>query len=210
MTASRVVKVGGSLLDWPELPAALEQWLAAQPPALDILLCGGGPLTDAIRTADRRFQLGEAQAHWLCIDALAVSARLLAALLRSAPPCGDFRTLAVRARSGLPGRVIFDVGEFLRRHEPALPGTPIPHSWSATTDSIAARLASVLAADELVLLKSADPPAARAPVDWAAAGYVDAHFPVAAAGVGRVRAVNLRQRSAPEVVLACARAATRC
>jgi len=210
MTASRVVKVGGSLLDWPELPAALNRWLAAQPPACDILVCGGGLLTDAIRAADRRFQLGEEQAHWLCIDALAVSARLLAALLPSASLCGDFRFLAARSRTGPPSRVVFDAGEFLRRHEPALPGTPIPHSWSATTDSIAARLASVLVADELVLLKSADPPALPAAADWAAAGYVDAHFPVAAGGLGRVRAVNLRQPSRPEVVLTCARAAGRC
>jgi aspartokinase-like uncharacterized kinase len=75
----------------------------------------------------------------------------------------------------------------------------LPHPWQATSDSIAARLAEVLAAD-LVLLKSANPPVKRPEVgdratwlaELAAREYVDAWFPQAAASIRRVEMVNLR------------------
>jgi aspartokinase-like uncharacterized kinase len=191
--SARVVKLGGSLLDWPPLPRALARWLAAQPPAAtSVLVCGGGPLTDAIRRAQRNFDLKDETSHWLCVAALSVSARLLAAIIPSAAWCDRFERLTALAASHDPVTVVFDSGEFLLNTEPDLPGTPLPHDWSATTDSIAARLAEVLHADELVLLKSAGPPRGATFHALAAAGYVDGHFPAAAAGVASVRMVNLR------------------
>ena len=71
----------------------------------------------------------------------------------------------------------------------------LPACWNATSDSVAARVAVVLGAAELVLLKSVAVPE---PCDWVEAGrrgWVDPHF---AAVLGRdvsrptVRAVNLR------------------
>jgi aspartokinase-like uncharacterized kinase len=71
----------------------------------------------------------------------------------------------------------------------------IPHTWSVTTDSIAARAAAVFRAERLILLKSVDVPPG---VPWelaAANGWVDAHFPrVAAQLVCPVEAVNFRSR----------------
>jgi aspartokinase-like uncharacterized kinase len=83
--------------------------------------------------------------------------------------------------------------------ESELPGCRLPRSWQATSDSIAARVAEVLSAD-LVLLKSAGPPReifpegdrAKVFANLAAAGYVDQHFPRAAAAVRAVEIVNLR------------------
>ena len=46
----RVVKVGGSLLDLPQLPQKLRMWLAAQSPAHNVLVVGGGPLVEQVRT----------------------------------------------------------------------------------------------------------------------------------------------------------------
>jgi len=190
----RIVKVGGSLLDWPPLPRTLLNWLADQPPDLNVLVCGGGCVADVIRRADRDFSLGDKASHWLCIDALSLTARLLQALLRQPSLLTSFETLMVGISQAVPGTVIFDPAEFLRSHEPRLPGRPLAHSWSVTSDSIAARLAAVTGAQELVLLKSSGPPVAS----WealAAMNMVDADFPVAIAELSSVRVVNLRQEA---------------
>ena len=77
----RVVKVGGSLFGFTEFVQAWNGWLAEQPPAVNVLIAGGGKLADVIREADAAWGLGEEAAHWLCVDVMGVSARLLATLL---------------------------------------------------------------------------------------------------------------------------------
>ena len=187
----RVVKVGGSLLDWPQLPAALDAWLTNQSPALNILLSGCGSFGDLIRHADRNFSLGEETSHWLCIELLATTARLLSAIIPAAEHLEELEQLNQRIAAGQSANLIFDPREFLRHHEPTLPGSVLPHSWSVTTDSIAARLAKILNADELVLLKSTGAPQ-HSLANLAATGHIDAHFPTAATGLKAVRIVNLR------------------
>lgn len=204
MNAVRVVKVGGSLLEFPGLAQALRQWLELQPPAPTVLIAGGGKFADVIRDADVRFRLGEEAAHWLCIDALGVTARLLARLLPEAPlECGGLASLAERLNlvpsgDGAAPLVVFDLTQFLRNEEPIRPH-PIPHSWSVTSDSLAARLAEVLAANELVLLKSASGTSHGSPNAASEAGFVDAHFPRASERLPFVRCVNLRDPSFEEV-----------
>ena len=89
---------------------------------------------------------------------------------------------------------VCDSEQFLRDVEPHAAGRPLPAGWQVTSDSIAARLAEVLAADELVLLKSIDPPSAT----WQQAareGLVDAYFPEAVQPLATVRWINLRRFS---------------
>jgi aspartokinase-like uncharacterized kinase len=188
----RVVKVGGSLFDWPDLPRGLAAFLAAEPPASNILLAGGGELAEAIRRADAALVIGEEAAHGLCIEALGITAQMLARwldmpLVRSFAELGD-----ELEQIGAITRVV-DPRDFLVHAEPSRPGTLLPHTWGTTSDSIAARLASVISAEELVLLKSADPPQHFSFAALAEAGYVDRHFPAAVSGgCFRVRMVNLR------------------
>jgi 5-(aminomethyl)-3-furanmethanol phosphate kinase len=192
MPVVRVVKVGGSLLDWPELPRALDAWLNEQPSAINVLIAGGGNAVDAIRQASRAFLLDDESAHWLSIDAMSINSCLLADLLPDAVLVSMFGELwsAIETNSCL--RIVFDSRQFLREHESELSGSLLPHNWSVTSDSIAARLAEVLPADELVLLKSADPPGktTTALVD---AGFVDRNFPSFNGCSFQRRFVNLRQ-----------------
>jgi hypothetical protein len=186
----RVLKVGGSLFGFGGFVAAFQGWLAEEPPAVNVVIAGGGKLADVIREADAAWGLGDEAAHWLCVDVMGVSARLLATLL---PDCrweDAWGGLLPRLGAG-DGRqpIIFSPVQFLREVETDLPPRPLPHSWSVTSDSIAARIAQVLPAGELVLLKSADPPDDAAPRP----PYVDEYFTTAALGLNRVRFVNLRR-----------------
>src|SRR5689334_21336384 len=77
----RITKIGGSLLDWPQSRAAIRQWLSTQPRPVNVIIVGGGALAEAIRKADEQFALGEERSHWLCIDVLSITARILAAAM---------------------------------------------------------------------------------------------------------------------------------
>ena len=183
-----MIKVGGSLFDFSSLPQAWRRWLAEQPPAVNILIAGGGKLADVIREADQAWGLGDEAAHWLAIDVLAASARLLAAILKDARLEHDWkRLLQLVADRDVGPPIVFCPVRFLQELEARFPPHPLPHGWSVTSDSIAARIAGILDADELVLLKSADPPAQLQPP------YVDEYFVQAAAGLTCVRSANLRR-----------------
>jgi aspartokinase-like uncharacterized kinase len=176
-----VVKVGGSLFDLPDLGPRLQTWLDSLPTRNVLLVPGGGPTADVVRDLDRWHALGEERAHWLALRALTLNAYFLAELLPNAAVVerlGDWRR---------DGPAIVDAHAFARLDE-GLPAC-LPHSWAVTSDAVAARVAVVSRARELVLLKSADPPAGA---DWRAAaraGYVDDVF-ADVLGAVPARAVN--------------------
>jgi aspartokinase-like uncharacterized kinase len=187
-----VVKVGGSLLGWPELGPRLRAWLAGRR-GRHVLIAGGGELCDVIRRLDRTYALGQERCHWLCVDLLATTARILACVLKEVPLATSLADVgATRGASGEnPSAVILDPRPFVFDEHRQTQGIALPTSWSVTSDSIAAAVARRLAAQELVLLKSCDPPAESIALA-AAAGFVDAHFPIAAQGLPRTCCVNLK------------------
>ena len=77
----RVVKLGGSLLAWPQWPAAWQSWQRAQPPAVTLMVVGGGAAVDDIRRRQARWQLSDEQAHWLAIETMSANARQVSAEL---------------------------------------------------------------------------------------------------------------------------------
>jgi aspartokinase-like uncharacterized kinase len=187
-----VVKVGGSLYDLPDLGPRLHRWLTEQCAGRRVILVpGGGLLVDSIRHLDRCHGLGEETSHWLALRALRVNAHFLASLLPPASVIGHCGELG-RAweKKQLP---VLDVHEFARGDEQR-PGH-LPHSWAVTSDAFAARIAVVLRASHLILLKSTTIPPG---MDWMVAGrlgLVDSLF----ADILRdapadlhVRCVNLR------------------
>lgn len=185
-----VVKVGGSLFSSPGLPTALRDWLARRPSRRHVLLAGGGELADVIRAADERFGLGQEASHDLCLDVLRVTARWLAALLPELPLVDDHERLRSDATPA-HSAVIFEPSTFFRSIEPTLPGRVVRRHWDVTSDSLAARLAEVLDAGELVLLKSAPPEPGETVEAAAMRGYVDRDLPEACRGVQCVRFESL-------------------
>lgn len=152
-----VYKVGGSLLDLPELPRRIAAVLSQRPGTRPLLIVGGGAAADVVRQWDAIHALGEERAHWLALLSMMLGERLLAALLR------DSQIVATRAEAEHTWKSgcvpILCAHEFLRTEEPAS-GDPLPHTWSVTSDSIAAWITHHWPCDELVLLKSVDLPQA--------------------------------------------------
>jgi aspartokinase-like uncharacterized kinase len=186
-----VIKVGGSLFDLPDLGPRLRNWLAERPSGEVILVPGGGPAADVVRQYDRLHTLGEERAHWLALSALTLNAHFLASLLPCAVIVPDAQALATE---WLQGKIpILDPYAFAHADEGQL--GCLPHCWTVTSDSLAARVARVAEAGELILLKSVSLPAG---MDWTEAGkrgLVDAYFAEAAGRSQSVRFINFRHWS---------------
>jgi aspartokinase-like uncharacterized kinase len=127
----------------------------------------------------------DATDHWSCIAIM----NALALTFASSVPAKCITSPDMLAETN--ACYIFAPEAWLRDREPQLPGTRLPESWDVTSDSIAARLAICTGADELVLLKSADPPS-RDLQELADAGYVDKFLPKLADELPPWRMVNLR------------------
>jgi aspartokinase-like uncharacterized kinase len=195
----RIIKLGGSLLDWSELPRCFRRWLAQQSPAANVIIGGGGPLVDGLRTIDRVHRLSLKSSHWLAIRAMSLTAQLTAELFPEAQLVGSPEQIQRGSTSPLQ---ILEVEPLLRAEQGS--ANELPCSWDVTSDSIAAHVAHTLGAAELVLLKSTLPeidqrgePNRIAPK---LAGYVDEYFATAARGL-HVRAVSLRESPFQEIPL---------
>jgi aspartokinase-like uncharacterized kinase len=191
-----VVKVGGSLFDWPDLTPRLTDYLATLTGKNVLLVPGGGSAADAVRAYDRTHGLGDEASHWLALRALSLNAHLLAALLPDAQVVEGLNAARSVWRRGR--QPVLDVYRFARGDE-GRPGS-LHHSWAVTSDSLAARVAAVADAERLVLLKSAPVPAA----DWVEAarlGYVDEMFDTVTRGAAfAVEAVDLRSGRSATIV----------
>ncbi|MDX6749852.1 aspartate/glutamate/uridylate kinase [Geminicoccaceae bacterium 1502E] len=168
-----IVKIGGSLMDAP----ALHPWLATiagtEGPAR-LVVAGGGPFADQVRAAQQRLGFDDLAAHRMAILAMQQYGLALQSLeprlglVESAEGIAELRQGGGRA-VWLPWRMI---------------GTDrtIEPSWDITSDSLALILARRLAAERLVLVKSATMQAGTDLASLAAAGVVDAAFTRLAAG----------------------------
>ncbi len=171
-----------------------------------MLVIGGGELADAVRELDRRTTLDAVTAHWMAIRAMQVHGFVFCQLLSTAEWVTDSCHWLERPQPGVHRRLgVVAIEEFLRTQEPHQRGTTLPVGWHVTSDSIAARLAEVVQAEELVLLKSTLPSACPNPLPRMQAvttRLVDEYFPTAAARLSQIRIVNLRATDFVEVRLA--------
>jgi 5-(aminomethyl)-3-furanmethanol phosphate kinase len=188
-----VIKVGGSLLDWSELPGRLIAYLDARHLTDDgeraVLIAGGGAGVDWIRRLDQIHGLSSVAADKLAMHALDLTAAMLAELLAGSTtidrlamlePALEERAITIMA----PRRILAEIEEF---------GTgPLPASWDVTSDTIAARIAAHLESRTLVLLKSAPLLDCATRQDAARLGLVDPMLPSVARLIPQVEYVNLR------------------
>jgi probable H4MPT-linked C1 transfer pathway protein len=155
-TPTLVVKVGGSLFDLADLGTRLEEFLEYLGHSQILLVPGGGPSADVVRTFDHTHSLGQEASHWLALQALALNARLLARLLKSRDPAVAGRLDEILGHWQRRHIVILDAFEFCQEDEGR--DGALPHCWDVTSDAVAARAAVVTGARRLILLKSVIPP----------------------------------------------------
>ncbi len=201
-TPVSIVKVGGSLLDWPDLPdrltAFLDERRQANPAVLDVLICGGGPFVDTIRQLDHVHHLDDFAAHWLAIQAMNLASTVLLCLLPGAAGVHQLDAIGPDwPRKEIPLLVPSVAMEELEGRHP----NPLPASWDVTSDSIAAWIAGTIRARSLVLLKSADLPPRPTREAAAQLGRVDPFFPLISSPIADVLYLNLRDPSASPVLL---------
>jgi aspartokinase-like uncharacterized kinase len=186
-----VVKVGGSLLDFPEMPRRLQSLFRQRRNVHRVVITGGGQLVDYVRAWHARRPLDDVAAHWMCVDLMTITARLLWSQLPEFAFIDDDRRLLQRL--GEPGTTVFAPARWLRESEPHLPGEPLNAGWEVTSDAIAGRLALVLRADRLVLLKSAAPPGDVRDLEaLAVSGYIDPALAAMGRALPPLDFVNLR------------------
>lgn len=186
--AIHVIKLGGSLLDLPDLTRRLDAVRERCFESRALLIVGGGAGADAVRMFDAHFGLDEPAAHRLCIEAMRLNAKLVAqvwsrcAMVEHRAACD-----AVWQRGDA---AIVDPIAWLDAD--AARGVTIPPRWTFTSDSIAAHIAGQVGARRLTLLKSTLPEKVCDVGEAVRAGLVDEEFECAATNVSAIDVIDLR------------------
>lgn len=141
-----VIKIGGGLAG---VPGALDRVCVAVAQAAGdqpvVVVPGGGPFADAVRSFDRNVGLDHDAAHWMAVLAMDQYAHVLAGRIPGAllvEEAGEIAEGVAQRRA-----VVLAPSRWMRAAD------LVPHSWDVTSDSIAAVIAGALGAKRLVLIK---------------------------------------------------------
>ena len=184
-----VFKLGGSLLDLPNIGERLSEAFELWNDSRKLLIVGGGPAVDFVRKMYEIHNFSEEDGHWLAIRALVLTSHLVTSLLPGAVVVQTLEEANVHWDQGTI--VVLDTLSFLTEEEKG--GKVIPHKWEFTSDSIAALVAKVTSASELVLLKSIseDGLTARKAVEN---GWLDSDFGKTVSNLLPVTWLNFREK----------------
>lgn len=162
-----VVRLGGSHAFSP----LLRPWLAAIGAAAGriVLVPGGGPFADAVRSAQTAMGFDDVAAHRMALLAMAQYGFALAGLGGPFVPIDTMDALReVLTNRGVP---VWSPWPMLRD------APDVPASWDVTSDSLALWLARAIGAPKVLVIKHAETsPGATAPT-LVAQGVLDAAFP---------------------------------
>jgi aspartokinase-like uncharacterized kinase len=143
-----VVKVGGGL---SALPGALDAVCRAVSDLgrtrRIVVVPGGGPFADAVRTFEALHRLSADAAHWMAILAMDQYAHVLAERIAGARMVEE--PGGIDEAIGQAGVAVLAPSRWMRAAD------VLPHTWQATSDSVAAFVAGALDAERLILVKPA-------------------------------------------------------
>jgi aspartokinase-like uncharacterized kinase len=143
-----VIKIGGGL---SALPGALDA-VCATVSGLGrtqriVVVPGGGPFADQVRAFEASHGLSADAAHWMAILGMDQYAHVLAERIVGARIVED--PGAIEGTIGRAGVAVLAPSRWMRAAD------VLPHSWQATSDSVAAFVAGALDAARLILVKPA-------------------------------------------------------
>lgn len=167
-----VFKLGGSLTAEPDRLRSLLRALADGAHGPGIVVPGGGPLADAVRTLQDRLGFEDALAHRLALDAMGGMADVFCAI---EPRLVRTTDRVDPGEAGARGVAVWDPAALRGGHP------EIPESWAVTSDSLALWLAARIGAGRCVLVKSIDAGPGADIAALARSGLVDSACPAFAA-----------------------------
>jgi aspartokinase-like uncharacterized kinase len=142
-----VIKLGGSLLGSAALPHWLSQ-LAKHGNGKVVIVPGGSVFADAVRQAQKMTGVSDVLAHELALLAMDQFGLLLAGMQPGLVTAAN--ELEIAERGWQHQTVVWLPSQMV------LADSAVEQSWRVTSDSLSAWLASKLAADQLLLVKSVD------------------------------------------------------
>lgn len=142
-----ILKLGGSLAQSARLQATIALIARGQRPV--IIVPGGGPFADAVRSIQPELAIADSVAHLIALLAMEQMALYLTSLHGRLAACRTIRDFAAAfERNQIPVWLPYD----LQHADPSLPS-----DWTVTSDTLAARLAERLEAS-VALIKSCPVP----------------------------------------------------
>ncbi len=135
-----IVKVGGSVAK--QIPLIFE---ALEHAERAIIIPGGWIFADAVRRADKEFELDSSISHWMAVLAMNIYGLMLGDAGRN----HGFSVVEPQNFDEIHGKVVLLPYLLLRNHD------ELPHSWEVTSDSIAVWIAAKLGEEEVIKVTAA-------------------------------------------------------
>jgi 5-(aminomethyl)-3-furanmethanol phosphate kinase len=148
MNLDAVLKVGGSLSRGAGLEALCQEISSLGKRYRLLIVPGGGSFADQVRHAYRRYNLNETTAHQMALLAMDQYGCLLSQLISGSSLISNFDSANQITELGRAA-ILLSSGLIMRMD-------PLPHSWTVTSDSIAAWVTRQMQCRRLILLKDVD------------------------------------------------------